>query len=61
MSEYVHLCLSDLIDQDISSQEYFNTLPNSIRQKLLKEDEVRTFDELQERASELISDDKKFY
>ncbi len=54
MSESVHLCLSDLLDQDLSSQEYFNTLPNGVRQKLLQEDEVRTFAQLQKAAARLI-------
>lgn len=54
MSEAVHLCLSDLLDQDLTSQEYFNTLPDEIRQKLLQTDEVRTFVELQETAARLI-------
>lgn len=53
MPDYVHLCLSDLLDQDLTSQEFFNTLPTSVRQKLLQEDEARTFGELQERAAKL--------
>lgn len=53
MSEYVHLCLTDLLDADLSSQEYFNALPNEVRQKLLLSDEVRTFAELQETAERL--------
>lgn len=53
MSEYVHLCLTDLLDADLSSQEYFNTLPTEVRQKLLLSDEVRTFAELQEAADRL--------
>ncbi len=56
MSEYVHLCLTDLLDADLSSQEYFNTLPNEVRQKLLQADEVRTFAELQETADRLKAD-----
>lgn len=56
MSEYVHLCLSDLLDQDLSSQEYFNTLPDNVRQKLLQNDDVRTFSELQEQAAILKSE-----
>ena len=53
MSDYVHLCLSGLLDQDLTSQEYFNSLPSRVRQTLLAEDEVRTFAELQERAAYL--------
>ena len=50
MSEYMYLCLSDLLDQDLSSQEYFNTLPNNVRKELLENDDVVTFDELQRQA-----------
>lgn len=53
MSESVYLCLSELLDQDLSSQEYFNSLPDRVRQSLLLEDDVRTFAELQERADRL--------
>ena len=51
MSEYVHLCLTDLLDRDMSSQEYFNALPDAARRALLEMDEIRTFAELQERAA----------
>ena len=54
MSEYIHLCLTDLLDQDLSSQEYFNTLPDAVRNRLLARDEVRTFAELQQEAQKLI-------
>ncbi|WMJ22855.1 hypothetical protein RBG61_12795 [Paludicola sp. MB14-C6] len=50
MSEYVHLCLSDLLEEDLSSQEYFNTLPDDVRQNLLLIDNITTFEELQEQA-----------
>lgn len=53
MSEYIHLCLSDLLDQDLSSQEYFNTLPTRVRQELLAYEEIKTFNELQEKAADL--------
>ena len=49
MSEYVHLCLTDLLD--MSSQEYFNALPDAARRALLEMDEIRTFAELQESAA----------
>lgn len=54
MSEYIHLCLTDLLDQDLSSKEYFNTLPDDIRNDLLSRDEVRTFEELQTEARRLM-------
>ena len=52
MSESVHLCLTDLLDQDLSGQEFFNALPLRVRQQLLVE-EISTFEELQDRASVL--------
>ena len=51
MSEYVHLCLTDLLDRDMSRQEYFNALPDAARRALLEMDEIRTFAELQESAA----------
>lgn len=49
---YVHLCLSDLLDQDLTAFEYFQTLPSSI-QKELQNSEIATFDELQASANKL--------
>lgn len=46
MSEYFHLCLTDLLDQDLSSYEYFHSLPEEIQQKIRKED-FRSFEEMQ--------------
>ena len=46
MSEAVHLCLSDLIDQDLTSYEFFHSLPAAVRQRV-EESDVRTFAELQ--------------
>ena len=54
MSEQVHLCLTDLLDQDLSSQEYFNTLPDDVKKKLLAKDEVYTFGGLQDEAQRLM-------
>ncbi|MBP3310913.1 MAG: hypothetical protein J6L72_01615 [Butyricicoccus sp.] len=48
---HVHLCLSDLLDQDLTAWEYFQTLPSSIRQELY-DCEITTFDELQAQANE---------
>lgn len=56
MWEDVHLCLSDLLDQDVTSQEYFNTLPGNVRKALLERDEARTFGELQQQAEKLKSE-----
>lgn len=51
MSEF-HLCLSDLLDQDLTSFEYFQTLSKEIRDKLMTFD-IRSFRELQETVSRL--------
>ena len=51
MFESVHLCLSDLIDQDLTSYEYFHSLPADVRQQV-EESDVRTFSELQACADE---------
>lgn len=53
----IHLCLSDLIDQDLSAYEYYQSLPRST-QNLLDDREISSFEEMLEnvariRASEL--------
>lgn len=50
---HVHLCLSDLLDQDLTAYEYFQTLPPDV-QKALNRQEITTFDELQARAGALL-------
>ncbi len=52
MSETIHLCLSDLLDQDLSSYEYFHSLPADIQQKIEASD-VRSFDEMQSYVAKL--------
>ena len=54
MSDSPHLCLSDLLDQDLSSQEYFYTLPTEVRQELMQNDEITTFEALQVYAARLL-------
>ncbi|MBQ9374733.1 MAG: hypothetical protein IJU04_00135 [Ruminococcus sp.] len=49
MQDNVHLCLSDLLDQDISSNEFFQTLSPAVQRQLMKKD-IRTFEELQRSA-----------
>lgn len=46
MPENIHLCLSDLIDQDLSSYEYYQSLPESTRRKVAEAD-VCSFEEMQ--------------
>ncbi|RPF42191.1 hypothetical protein EDD70_2530 [Hydrogenoanaerobacterium saccharovorans] len=52
MSESFHLCLSDLLDQDLSSYEYFYSLPSDIQNKIKRSD-VRSFEEMQEYVAKL--------
>ncbi len=40
------LGISDLLDQDISSYEYFHSLPADIQQKIIQKD-VMSFEEMQ--------------
>lgn len=44
------LCLTELLDQDLSAYEYFQTLSPELQDKLRREDEIRSFAELQARA-----------
>ncbi|WP_295740588.1 hypothetical protein [uncultured Oscillibacter sp.] len=49
-----YLCLTDLLDQDLSSYEYFQTLAPEVQTALRREDgSVGTLDELQARAEHL--------
>ena len=48
-----YLCLTDLLDQDLSAYEYFQTLPTDVREERKREDSITTFDELQARAAHL--------
>ena len=50
---YHYLCLTDLLDQDLSAYEYFQTLPTDVRAELEREDSITTFEELQARAAHL--------
>lgn len=61
MSEYIHLCLSDLLDADLSSQEFFNTLPVKVQKQLYEEDNIFTFNELQARAKQLREEHNRYY
>ena len=49
-----YLCLTDLLDQDLSSYEYFQTLAPEVQTALRREDaSVGTLDELQAPAGRL--------
>lgn len=47
---HVHLCLTDLLDQDLTAYEYFQGLAPDVK-KALAEKEIFTFDELQSAAN----------
>ena len=50
-----YLCLSDLLDQDLTAYEYFQTLSPQMQQRLRREDggSVTNFDGLQARVRAL--------
>jgi hypothetical protein len=50
MEEY--LCLTELLDQDLSAYEFFQTLAPMLQDRLRQEDQIRSFAELQARAAE---------
>jgi len=51
MEEY--LSLTDLLDQNMSAYEYFQTLPPGLQTALRREDSVVSFAELQTRAEHM--------
>ena len=49
-----YLCLTDLLDQDLSAYEYFQTLSPSMQRTLRREDSgIGTLEELQARVAHL--------
>ena len=48
-----YLCLTDLLDQDLSAYEYFQTLPPELQTKLRREDQISSFAELQKRGNDV--------
>ena len=49
-----YLCLTDLLDQDLSAYEFFQTLSPAEQSSLRRyESEIATFSELQDRAAHL--------
>ena len=49
-----YLCLTDLLDQNLSAYEYFQTLPPDVQPALRREDgNIGTLDELQARVENL--------
>lgn len=54
----VHLCLSDLLDQDLTAFEYFQMLAPSVQTEL-QNSEIATFEELQVCANQIKSKKKR--
>ena len=52
MAETIHLCLSDLLDQDLSSYEFFHSLPEDMQRKI-EDSDVRSFDQMQSFVAKL--------
>lgn len=50
--DYPHLCLSDLLDQDTTANEYYQTLDPQL-QRALQASEIATFAELQAAVARL--------
>lgn len=50
MEEY--LCLTELLDQDLSAYEFFQTLAPMLQDQLRQEGDIRSFAELQVRAAQ---------
>lgn len=50
MDEY--LCLTELLDQDLSAYEFFQTLAPVLQDQLKQDGDIRSFAELQARAAE---------
>ena len=48
-----YLGLTELLDQNLSAYEYFQTLPPDVQTVLRREDGVSSFEELQARANRL--------
>ena len=47
-----HLCLTDLLDQDLSAYEYFQTRPPEMQSALRRQDSITSFAELQSFVAE---------
>ena len=52
MEEY--LCLTELLDQDCSAYEFFRTLAPMLQDQLRREDQIRSFAQLQARVEQAM-------
>ena len=52
--DHVHLCLTDLLDQDLTAYEYFQGLSPDLKRALSEQkQDIVTFDELQATVNDL--------
>ena len=54
-SPFYHISLADLLDHDLSSYEYYNSLPEDIRRKIAEKD-IGSFQEMQSYVAQLLPD-----
>lgn len=54
-SPFYHISLADLLDNDLSSYEYYNSLPEDIRRKIAEKD-IGSFQEMQSYVAQLLPD-----
>ena len=47
-----YLCLTELLDQDLSAYEFFQTLAPTLQDQLRQDDSIRSFAELQARVAQ---------
>ena len=47
-----YLCLTELLDQDLSAYEFLQTLAPTLQDQLRQDDSIRSFAELQARAAQ---------
>lgn len=52
-SPFYHISLADLLDNDLSSYEYYNSLPEDIRRKI-EERDIGSFQEMQSYVAQLL-------
>lgn len=53
MRDTLYLCLSELLDQDPSAYEYFQTLSPELRDILERDDGITSFSRLQSQAAKM--------
>lgn len=58
IDNFYQLGLSSLLEDDLSSYEYFYSLPANIQKRLELSDDIHTFSELQAKAEAIKDSDK---